>query len=208
MKKGIILILLAMILGACAAAPQPTPDPTVTPTPKIEETLAPTPAPNASVNANPADMSAYEGFDDTLNVFVEISLEDSLSKMEQGESFLIYYGKPNCPWCVEAIPLLNQAAKEKGVLVYYVDTSKSENYSEAMFDTLIHRFEGWLLTNEEGEESFYVPDVALILKGQVASNHISTVDTHDPYLGPMTDAEQTQLKEIYAEMIESLKAEN
>ena len=58
MKKGIILILLAMILGACAAAPQLTPDPADTPTPKIEETLAPTPAPNASVNANPADMSA------------------------------------------------------------------------------------------------------------------------------------------------------
>lgn len=208
MKKGIIFLVLAMILGACTATPQSTSDPTETPTPKIEETLAPTPTPNASVNANPADMSAYDGFDDTQNAFVEISMEDSLSKMEQGESFLIYYGKPNCPWCVEAIPVLNQAAKENGIVVYYVDTSKTENYSEAMFETFIHRFQGWLLTNEEGEESFYVPDVALILKGQVASNHISTVDTHDPYLGTMTEAEQTQLKAIYAEMIESLEAEN
>ena len=208
MKKGIILILLAMILGACAAAPQSTPDPAETPTPKIEETPVPTPTQNAAVNANPADMSAYEGFDDPLNVFVEITLEDSLSKIDQGESFLIYYGKPNCPWCVEAIPVLNQAAKEIGILVYYVDTSKSENYSEAMFDTLIRRFQGWLLTNEEGEESFYVPDVALILKGQVASNHISTVNSHDPYTAPMNEAEQNELKQIYTEMIKSLEAES
>ena len=76
MKKGIIFLVLAMILGACTATPQSTPDPIETPTSKIEETLAPTPAPNASVNANPADMSAYEGFNDKLNVFVEISLED------------------------------------------------------------------------------------------------------------------------------------
>ena len=42
----------------------------------------------SAVNENPADMSAYEGFDDEQNAFVEISLEASLEKIEQGNHAL------------------------------------------------------------------------------------------------------------------------
>ena len=60
--------------------------------------------------------------------------------------------KPNCPWCIEAVPVLNGAAKENDAVVYYVDTSKPENYSEAMIEKIMTLFEGWLLKDEEGEE--------------------------------------------------------
>lgn len=65
-----------------------------------------------------------------------------------------------------SVPVLNEAAKENGAVVYYVDTSKPENYSEAMIEKIMTLFEGWLLRDEEGEEGFYVPDVALIVNGR------------------------------------------
>ena len=189
MRRKIVILLSAMMLSGCAGAPDVKPTPSLTPSPAIEQTPMPSPAieqtpmpspaatPDPTVNDKSADLSAYEGFTDEQNAFVEISLEASLEKIEQGESFMIYYGKPNCPWCIEAVPVLNEAAKENGAVVYYVDTSKPENYSEAMIEKIMTLFEGWLLKDEEGEEGFYVPDVALIVNGRVAANHIATVHT-------------------------------
>ncbi|WP_302558846.1 hypothetical protein [Holdemania filiformis] len=216
MRRKIVILLSAMMLSGCAGAPDVKPTPSLTPSPAIEQTPMPSPAieqtpmpspaatPDPTVNDKSADLSAYEGFTDEQNAFVEISLEASLEKIEQGESFMIYYGKPNCPWCIEAVPVLNEAAKENGAVVYYVDTSKPENYSEAMIEKIMTLFEGWLLKDEEGEEGFYVPDVALIVNGRVAANHIATVDSHDPYAAPMSEAEQAELKQIYTEMIKKL----
>ena len=206
MKRKIVILLSAMMLSGCAGASDVKPTPSLTPSLAIEQTPMPSPAatPDPTLNDKSADLSAYEGFTDELNAFVEISLEASLEKIEQGESFMIYYGKPNCPWCIEAVPVLNEAAKENGAVVYYVDTSKPENYSEAMIEKIMTLFEGWLLKDEEGEEGFYVPDVALIVNGRVAANHIATVDSHDPYAAPMSEAEQAELKQIYTEMIKKL----
>ena len=216
MRRKIVILLSAMMLSGCAGAPDVKPTPSLTPSPAIEQTPMPSPAieqtpmpspaatPDPTVNDKSADLSAYEGFTDEQNAFVEISLEASLEKIEQGESFMIYYGKPNCPWCIEAVPVLNEAAKENGAVVYYVDTSKPENYSEAMIEKIMTLFEGWLLKDEEGEEGFYVPDVAVIVNGRVAANHIATVDSHDPYAAPMSEAEQAELKQIYTEMIKKL----
>ena len=216
MRRKIVILLSAMMLSGCAGAPDVKPTPSLTPSPAIEQTPMPSPAieqtpmpspaatPDPTVNDKSADLSAYEGFTDEQNAFVEISLEASLEKIEQGESFMIYYGKPNCPWCIEAVPVLNEAAKENGAVVYYDDTSKPENYSEAMIEKIMTLFEGWLLKDEEGEEGFYVPDVALIVNGRVAANHIATVDSHDPYAAPMSEAEQAELKQIYTEMIKKL----
>ena len=203
MRRKLVILLGALMLSGCAAAPEVKPTPSLTPSPAIEQTPMPSPAatPDPTVNDKSADLSAYEGFTDEQNAFVEISLEASLEKIEQGESFMIYYGKPNCPWCIEAVPVLNGAAKENDAVVYYVDTSKPENYSEAMIEKIMTLFEGWLLKDEEGEEGFYVPDVALIVNGRVAANHIATVDSHDPYAAPMSEAEQAELKQIYTEMI-------
>ena len=208
MRRKIVILLSALILSGCAGAPEVKPMPSLTPSPEIEQTptssSSPMATPDQTLNDKPADLSAYEGFADEQNAFVEISLEASLEKIEQGDSFMIYYGKPNCPWCIEAVPVLNEAAKENGAVVYYVDTSKPENYSEAMIEKIMTLFEGWLLRDEEGEEGFYVPDVALIVNGRVAANHIATVDSHDPYAAPMSEAEQAELKQIYTEMIKKL----
>ena len=102
--------------------------------------------------------------------------------------------------CIEAVPVLNEAAKENGAVVYYVDTSKPENYSEAMIEKIMTLFEGWLLRDEEGEEGFYVPDVALIVNGRVAANHIATVDSHDPCFAPI-DVYKRQEKAAFEQIV-------
>ena len=44
--------------------------------------------------------------------------------------------------------------KENGALVYYVDTSKRENYSGRLDRKLKTVFEGWLMKAEEGKKAF------------------------------------------------------
>lgn len=207
MKKWMMLLIGALLISGCStktAAPAPTPE--TTPMPTVETTPEPTAesAAQPGNNPNPADMSRYSGFTETDNQFVEITMQQSLDMAAEGQSFIIYYGKPECPWCVEAIPVLNDAAREKDLLVYYVDTNQTGNYSEAMYDQLMTLFAGWLESDEEGEEHFYVPAVAVLIDGKVAANHIATVDTHDPYERKMTEEEAQQLKERYSEMMDKL----
>ena len=191
MKKVLSLFLCLMLLGCSTQTEVPV-------TPSAEPD-------SAFVNPDPADMSGYAGFTDEHHVYMEITLEQSLNMARNGDKFLIYYGNDHCPWCTEVVPVLNEIAKEKEVLVYYVDTSKPSNYSEDLYDRLVELFGDMLETDEMGERTFFVPDVALIQDQTVVMNHIATVDTHDPYEKPMTGKERKQLKEIYAEMISQMK---
>ena len=191
--RKVLTVLLCLLLAGCSA-PQSSPE--ATPAPQPQQAL---------VNPDPADMSGYAGFTDENHVYMEITLEESLNKARKGEDFVIYYGNDNCPWCTEVVPVLNEVAKEKEVLVYYVDTSKPSNYSEDLYNRLVELFGDMLEMDEDGVRVFYVPDVAVIKGGTVVMNHIATVDTHDPYEKPMTGKERKELKEIYAEMLNQMK---
>ena len=77
MRRKIVILLSAMMLSGCAGAPDVKPTPSLTPSPAIEQTPMPSPAatPDPTVNDKSADLSAYEGFTDEQNAFVEISLK-------------------------------------------------------------------------------------------------------------------------------------
>ena len=84
MRRKIVILLGALMLSGCAGAPEVKPTPSLTPSPVIEQTPMPSPAatPDPTLTDKPADLSAYEGFADEQNAFVEISLEASLEKIE------------------------------------------------------------------------------------------------------------------------------
>ncbi|MDO4466098.1 MAG: thioredoxin family protein [Bacillota bacterium] len=71
------------------------------------------------------------------------SAEEVLQKIENKDSFIVYFGFPSCPWCRSVIPTFLEVAKEKGIQqVYYVDV-------ENIRDVLISGEE------KEGTEAYY-----------------------------------------------------
>ena len=61
---------------------------------------------------------------DEDNPLIYANALDIISMIENKETFIVYFGFSNCPWCRSVAPSLIQSAKENNVAkIYYVDVS-------------------------------------------------------------------------------------
>ena len=139
---------------------------------------------------------------------------------------IIYFGFDECPWCRNALPVLIDAAYEKGVeKIYYYDIKeirdvlklnedgtittekeKSEDYQKiynALYDSL-NVYEG---LEDETIKRLYAPTVFFIKHGKVLSMHESTVESQVDSSVPMTNDQKAELKKIYLDGIDSVNKE-
>lgn len=156
---------------------------------------------------NQADMSTYSALTDKDHVYVKENLTDLYEDITTTkETYLLYIGFTNCPWCQELVPVLNEVAKENSLSVYYVDINSLSSEENNTLDSLKAYLSDWLY-KENGESVLYVPDVAFIKDGQLVGNHIGTVSGHDAYAEKMTDEQKAELKQQLQDLIDG-KTEN
>lgn len=150
-----------------------------------------------------ADMSAYKDFDAQQHVFVEISLERAIAVFKQKESAFLYFGFPKCPWCVDALPILNQVALDHKVeVIYYIDMRKEDNMKEELKNEIVEIMkEDLWLDKETNKPRLYVPDVAVVKDGVLVKNHVATVEGHNAKERKMNEEESKELYRIYEEML-------
>ena len=56
------------------------------------------------------------------NPFIEVSADEIVKKIENKETFYVYFGSTICPWCRSVIESAIKIAKEKNIkTIYYVD---------------------------------------------------------------------------------------
>lgn len=59
---------------------------------------------------------------DEDNPFIEVSASDIVKKIENKETFYVYFGSTLCPWCRSAIEKAVKVAKKNNIkTIYYVD---------------------------------------------------------------------------------------
>jgi len=193
MKKiSIVLLSIGVLLVGCDK--------------KEEET-------NANVcdidlTCNEADMSAYEGFNDKEHVFLEIDFEKANAFLQQDDfNGIMYFGYPNCPWCLEALPIMNEVAKEKKLSIYYVDKKSEINKQHPQWEeeTIKYLDAAYgLQKDDHGDARLYVPEVIVVKDGMVVAHHMGTLNEHDATKNKMNEAQQSELKKIYEEMFSKL----
>ena len=150
---------------------------------------------------NSADMSAYEGFTETNNQYVQISMQEAADNIKNKESGIFYFGYPTCPWCIEAVPVMNEIAKELHKTIYYVNTSEAKDSER---DALKAAAPGLWQLGPDGKDHFYVPQTIVIVEGEIVSANMGTVVGHNAHERKMTSDEVAQLKEIYTNMFKKL----
>ncbi len=207
MKKHITLILMIALVGCTSTTNQEnrvTPESTAQTGPigcGVQET---------ECDEGPkADMTGYEGFSDEDHVFTAAQMSEVNQYFVDGESFVVYYGFSSCPWCKEAMPVLNDVAKEFDRRVIYVDVREDkedmrvdENEDYVQLKEILNDY---LLKDEDGNPTLYVPGVYFVKDGEVLSYNVGTVDTHDAKTREMTEEEKNQLIEIYRAGFEAAK---
>lgn len=142
---------------------------------------------NGEVGSNGKAMREIKISED--NPFVYITEEDLINKIDNDETFLVYFGYPSCPWCRSVLPTLISALKGNNInKIYYVnlyeirDTLKlvdgevvvdkegTKEYKEILkrLDNVLDEYT--LNDGEEsvstGEKRIYAPSVISVVKGE------------------------------------------
>lgn len=150
-----------------------------------------------------SDVIDYDEFMAQDNVFKEITMDDAITIFENKQSAVIYFGFPSCPWCLEALPILNEVAKSKDIEILYVMTRDKERnllYSDDQKATILKYIGEYEDRDKEGNLSIYVPLVIVCENGEAVKGHLGTVESHDAHERVMDEKEKSELKEIYLEM--------
>ncbi len=84
------------------------------------------------------------------NPFIYATTEDIVEKVNNKESFIVYFGFSECPWCRSIIEELIHAAKDKKVkTIYYVNIKDIRNEKKVESN-------GRVITTKKGDDNYLV----------------------------------------------------
>ncbi len=232
MKKKLAIMMMAVLLAGCsstthqeknikeseASAAETTASPEASASADASEKISITNS--VALNTKTLDMGGYVWLDDKNPNFIQITMAESLRLMDEGGSGIVVYSYDTCPFCNRAIPVLNQAAKEAGIYVYYVDvyekelmTPDGQSFSEegnATVKSMMTHLDS-ILKHERNEETgqmepaLYTPEVVAIKNGQITGHHVALVDDFKlkDQNSQMSDAQKEELKQIYLDLFKT-----
>ncbi len=187
-KKLILAFLLASMLVGCEA--------------KVDKSNYKYLNDLKSVNV---DMSVYKGFTDTDHAYKKISFKESLRIFDEKATAVLYYGYSSCPYCIQIVPVLNEVAKSYDLTVYYVDMHGDDKISEADLTKFKEMLADHLEKDADGKPQFMVPQVFVVVNGEVVGEHLSAVDSYDASNGNMTSSQKKELTKIYQKIMKPVK---
>ncbi len=156
------------------------------------------------VDCDTADMSEYETMKEADHVFKEASFKQAIDMLKD-EKFtgILYFGYPACPWCEEAVPIMNEVAKKHNLPIYYVNKKSQDNIDHPEWEKEATKLldEAYGLDKDDDDNPrIYVPEVVVVKEGEVISHHMGTIESHDATERKMSEDEIRVLKKIYDNM--------
>jgi predicted bacteriocin transport accessory protein len=213
MKKITAVILSAALLAGCStstAAVSPSAAATAAATAAAEtasavKTDGTAAAGGVTLNTSTADMSGYTWLQDSDPAYAEITLKESIRMFTEKGTGVLYYGKVGCPWCQRAVPIMDEAAKEAGLTIYYVDVAQP--VEKADYESLVTYISSIFEKDSEGNPMFQVPEVIAVKDGQIVGHHLSLVEsfTLANENDQMNDDQKQELLNTYLDMFKALK---
>lgn len=189
MKRFLSILAVLMLLVGCDT-----------------DTAKPSPSPSTDTDMNACVFGEdCDSDDDTpassLMDWPVIEFADSLDYVD--DTAILFYSFDDCPYCKEAIPVLDELVKDSDVKIYYVHTSRDQRTEgDSDYDRVYAYFKDTI--EEAGYDKLYMPSVFFIKDGEVVAYHVATVESHDPSVAKMTDEEVQELKNIYQNAIDLL----
>jgi len=145
---------------------------------------------------------------DEDNSFVYKGVGDIVQMIDEGETFIVYFGFASCPWCRSIIEPFMEAVDDLEIYpVYYVDIKEvrdtleiskngevvtlkdgTEEYYQ-LLDRLDFVLEDYVLINDDGKEvktgekRIYAPNIVSIVNGEAVGLTDGVSDSQsDPYM--------------------------
>jgi len=175
---------------------------------------------------------------DEDNPLIYAEAKDIVSMIENKESFIVYFGFANCPWCRSVIPSLITSAKENNVTkIYYVDvlsirdkyelndknkavrtTEGTEDYYKllSLLDPVLDEYTPLTYKDKKNkikkvkinEKRIYAPNVIAVKNGEAKLNESGIIDALDDAYMELTDEMKCEMKERFRCLFDVLKEDN
>ena len=88
------------------------------------------------------------------NPFVYTTAEDIVKKIDKDETFIVYFGFPNCPWCRSVIEKAIAVANKQNIKsIYYINIRNDQN-EEILRDKYILGKKNKVVKDEDGTETY------------------------------------------------------
>lgn len=127
-----------------------------------------------------------------------INLDTSVTMLDS--TVALFFSFDDCPWCYDAIQVLNGIYKNYKIPTYYVDLSREERVKEnPSYQVLYEKIK------DEVGEIMYVPFFVVIKDGEILGSNTGTVEDHGKIEGElpiMTEEQASKLHDIYVSLYE------
>lgn len=166
------------------------------------------------------------------NPFVYQTAEEIVDRINNEETFAVYFGFATCPWCRSILPSLIDVSENLAIdTIYYVDISNIRDTKELAEDgtikttkngstgymellTLLNDvLEDYTLTNNDeeisaGEKRIYAPNVIAVSKGKAIQLETGiSEELTDPY-GELTDSIKEYAKDKFTCLLKCIQKES
>ena len=165
--------------------------------------------PEYSISYTEADMSGYRNMEGKDHMFREIRFETLIDLFRHQGSAVVWISRTNCPYCQNAVWILNDAAEDAGIPVYYInaDSPMSQNgtmeENQRLYEELCGYIQEALRTDETGTLTMYVPLLMNIQSGILINYHVSLTDSFSlSDSDTLSEKETEELYNIYRSVLE------
>ena len=186
MKKLFIVLAMILVLTGCNDGGKKPSEPVTI----------------SAIETHDVDMSAYKNMRSSGHQFLGITPETFLELLDNNGNGIVYVGYNTCPVCNEAVSVLNEAAAELGVKIFYIDCYDELHPLIDHFDEFVAATRP-ILDTRDGEPVVLTPHVMTIVNGEFIDSQIG-IDGLEP---SQNEADRTKVKERYIEMMNYFKVD-
>ncbi|MDY4761866.1 hypothetical protein [Streptococcus thoraltensis] len=134
-------------------------------------------------------------YDTSTEQFIVADDSETLSKMTSKQAGIYFYGFPECPWCQELLPIVNDALQGEKASAYVVDIH-GNSYSEEDAATLKTFYQ----LNVKQKEVL-VPFLVFINQEGQVKTHVGTIEGHNAKKEKMTKNQREELMKALRDLV-------
>ena len=106
--------------------------------------------------------------------FINITIDEYLTKLGESEKSIVYVARPTCSWCQKETPIIKSLGSKYGLKIYYLNTeefydSEINDYSESGYK-FINAAEPY-----KSDQKFGTPNTIIIQNGEIVDGEYGYV---------------------------------
>ena len=141
--------------------------------------------------------------------FVYAEPAEILDIIDGGDG-VVFLGFPECPWCQQLAPIIQEAAQSENIdKIYYLNIKESRANNDEVYQKLVTKLQDYLPKDDNGNPRISVPDVTVYRGGQIVGRFKQEAATDGEQVTPDTywtserkDRAVEQLREMMARVSE------